>query len=361
MRLRSVVLAAGCCVVCLFVGNSISAPSSAAQTQARSLDCGITSPIVVAGRSVFPQLAKLGASFLVYAVRWADVAKTKPANGRDPEDTAYDWAALDTAFAQAGASGIEIVPEIYATPAWANGNRAPEYGPTKPSDYADFIVAMGTRYPQIRRWIIWGEPSRPQQWQPQGRAGARRYAQLLDTAYAAIKRLRKADIVIGGNTQPNGPDTVNGTSPKSWLKWLVLPNGHRPRFDQWGHNPFTERPIDLRLNPASRFTYDFDDLDTLARELDTYYPGRHIRLFLSESGIPTEHGNVDWFFHTTRVEQAHRLSQMYDTARTFTRIAAISNFLLRDESGSHGWTTGLVTHTGVKKPAWGAYQSRCRR
>ena len=141
----------------------------------------------------------------------------------------------------------------------------------------------------------------------------------------------------------------------------MLPGGRRPRFDQWGHNPFTERAIDLKLRPASRYTYDFDDLDTLAAELDAFYPGKHMKLFLSESGIPTEHGNVDWFFHTTRPEQARRLAQMYDVVRRFKRIAAISNFLLRDEPGARGWTTGLITAAGVKKPAWNVYRSLCGR
>ena len=171
MRRLSIGLAAAC-IVSLVVAMSMKTPNAASQPRASSFDCGITSPLVVGGSSVFPQLAKLRASFLVLAVRWADVAKTQPTNGRDPEDAAYDWTSLDTAFARADAAGIEIVPEIYATPGWANGGRSSVYGPTAPSDYADFLVAMATRYPQIRRWVIWGEPSRPQQWQPQGRAGA---------------------------------------------------------------------------------------------------------------------------------------------------------------------------------------------
>jgi hypothetical protein len=356
---RSLAFAVICGAASLaLVTTAAARPHRAARSHTVFFDCGITSPPIVAGRSVFPQLEALGASFLVLPVRWLDIASSRPADAADPADAAYDWTTLDTIFARADAAGIEIVPEIYATPAWANGGRSSAVGPTHPADYADFLVAMATRYPQIRRWMIWGEPSRPQQWQPQGRAGARRYAQLLDTAYAAIKRVRRSDIVIGGNTQPNGPDTVNGTSPKSWLKWLVLPNGKRPRFDEWGHNPFTERPIDLRLKPASRYTYDFDDLDTLAAELDAFYPGKHLRLFLSESGTPTDHGNPDWFFHTTRADQARRMAQMFEAARTFTRIAAISNFLLRDQP--NGWTTGLLTASGVKKPAWNVYRAQCR-
>jgi hypothetical protein len=361
VRRRSVVVAA-CCGFALTILASTAVSTraeSATSQQPRGFDCGITSPPVVAGRSVFPQLRTLHASFLVLPIEWATVAPAKPLNARDPEDPAYVWTTLDPTFVQASASGIEIVPEILATPAWANGGRAPQFGPTKPTDYADFVIAVATRYPQIRRWMIWGEPSRPQQWLPQGRAGARQYALLLDVAYRAIKRIDPNDIVIGGNTLRGGPDTKAGTSPKTWLKWLVMPNGHRPRFDEWGHNPFTQRRIDLRLRPVSRLTYDFDDLDSLAADLDRFYPRKQIRLFLSESGTPTEHGNAEWFYYTSRADQARRMTQMFQAAQAFPRIAAISNFLLRDEPGVSGWTTGLLTATGARKPSWNVYRKVC--
>jgi hypothetical protein len=50
---------------------------------------------------------------------------------------------------------------------------------------------------------------------------------------------------------------------------------------------------------------------------------------------------------------------MFDAARRFKRIAAISNYLLRDEPGPNGWTTGLITASGVKKDAWSAYRAEC--
>ena len=193
---------------------------------------------------------------------------------------------------------------------------------------------MSRRYPQVRRWMIWGEPNRIQQWQPQGKAGARRYALLLDTAYQALKAVDRKDVVIGGNTSPGGLDNAGGTSPRTWLRRLMLPSGRRPRLDMWGHNPFTSRPIDLRLRPVSRFSYDFNDVDTLTADLDRHYP-RRLRVFLSESGTPTEHANPDWFFFTTREAQAARMRQMFNVAAKFPRIAALSNFLLYDGAGSH--------------------------
>ena len=131
----------------------------------------------------------------------------------------------------------------------------------------------------------------------------------------------------------------------------MLPSGRRPRLDMWGHNPFTSRPIDLRLRPAHRFSWDFNDVDTLAADLDRHYP-RPLKLFLSESGTPTEHGNPDWFFFTTRQAQAAMMRQMFNVAAKYPRIAVLSNFLLYDGAGARGWTTGLRTASGLRKPAW---------
>jgi hypothetical protein len=321
------------------------------------IDCGITSVPFPNGKSIFPQLKTLHAKFLVQAVQWSTIAPTQPVAAADPADPAYDWRSLDTAFAQAGRSGIEIVPLVYWTPGWANGGQPGNNGPTNVLDYANFLTAMSLRYPQIKRWMIWGEPSRLIQWSPQGPEGAQKYAILLDAAYAAIKKVDPTDLVIGGNTQPSGGGGV-AASPADWLSWLVLPDGTRPRMDLWGHNPFTGRAIDLKLNPQP-YTYDFDDLDSLAADLDRYYPGQGIRLFLSESGSPTDHANSDWFYVVSRAEQAQRMAQMLQIVRTYRRIAAISNYLLYDEPSSTGWTTGLIAADGTRKPAWSVFRSYC--
>src|SRR4051812_24050023 len=118
---RTLGLVAACCAFSLLAATAARPDAHApTRTHARTIDCGITSPIVVGGHSVFPQLRRLHAGFLVLAIEWAQVAPTRPTDPTDPEDLAYEWAALDTAFGKADAAGIEIVPEVYATPGWAN-------------------------------------------------------------------------------------------------------------------------------------------------------------------------------------------------------------------------------------------------
>jgi len=347
--------------LCLLAVAGTGAPAGA-KTPAARLECGIAAPPMNnKGKPIFAELRLLNATFFLADVDWRTIARRRPAKPKNPADRAYDWSSLKQIFAGARTVGIEVVPMITGTPAWANGDQPRQFGPTRPRDYADFLTAMSTRYPQVKRWLIWGEPSRAAEWVPQGKKGAQAYAVLLDLAYGAIKKINPKDLVIGGNTQVSGSDDARTTSPGAWLRRLVLPNGRRPRLDLWGHNPFTERPIDLSLRPVSRYSYDFDDLDSLAADLDRYYPRRRIRLFLGETGNLTEHVNSDWFFMTTRADQAARIRQMYRIATRYKRIAAIANNLLYDQPGEKGWTTGLRTADGVRKPSWYVYRTLCAR
>ena len=77
----------------------------------------------------------------------------------------------------------------------------PSLGPSSPSYFGDFLEAASRRYPRIRLWMLWGEPTKVMNFQPltsdggcplRGRAalaGPRRYAQLLDAGYASLKRV----------------------------------------------------------------------------------------------------------------------------------------------------------------------------
>ncbi len=160
------------------------------------------------------------------------------------------------------------------TPAWANGGRTPDWAPTAPRDYARFLTAAARRYPAVRHWMIWGEPTKSTNFQPlrsdsgrrlrgRGLRGPHIYARMLDRAYGALKAVSRANLVIGGNTF-----TVGTVSPRRWIQALRLPSGRRPRMDLYGHNPFTARRPVLSQPPLGRGYADFGDLDTLAGWLD---------------------------------------------------------------------------------------------
>ena len=303
------------------------------------------------------------------------IAKSRPAEPRNPADPAYQWPAeLDQAVEEARRSGIKVTLMLIGTPPWANGGRGTQWVPTNPSDFADFAEAAARRYPTVKLWMVWGEPSRYANFQPmvpetrgrtkltpaQARA-PRYYARMLDLTYAALKRVRPSNLVIGGNTY-----TVGEISPYNWIRYAKLPGGRSPRMDMWGHNPFTARKPDLRKPPRPAgpdVNYsDFSDLDTFAFVLDRHQRdprGRRLRLFLSEFFLPTDHRNWEFPFYVTRATQAQWLTLAYRIARRWSRIYTLAWIGLYDDARrSDGLEVnrGLIDLSGRRKPSYNAYK-----
>jgi hypothetical protein len=316
------------------------------------------------GTWVFPQLRTLRVQVWTSGLSWAQVAPRRPVHPRSPDDPAYQWpASLDLALNKARADGIEPVLYVNGFPAWSNGGRGPTWVADKPADYGDFMAAAVVRYPQVRRWIAFSEPSHYVNFQPQGGQGRRAprlYAQLLDAAYRAMHAARRDVVVIGGNVHPAGSNDDETTAPDTFLRYMVLPNGRRPQLDMFGVNPYTERQLDMAL-PHRAGRVDFNDLDWLARQLDRYWPGRRLQIFVEEFGWNTEHEASGWLYVVSRQKQAAWLSKAYRIAARFPRINTMCWFQLYDAAPQRAgdrwqnWTSGLRTWGGARKPSWRAF------
>ena len=225
------------------------------------------------------------------------------------------------------------------------------------------MAAAVSRYPQVRRWIVFAEPSHYYNFKPQGRKGRRAprvYARLLDAAYGAMHSVRPDVVVIGGNVHPGGRNDNTSTAPDTFLRYMVLPNGRRPRLDMFGIHPYTERQLDMSL-PHRALRVDFNDLDWLTRQLDRYYPRRRLQLFISEFGWNSEHEALGWLYVVSRKKQAARLTRAFQIARRFPRINTMCWYLLYDSppyragGAWYNWTSGLRTSSGARKPSWWAF------
>ena len=212
----------------------------------------IWGPITRDGKSQFPIYKDLGAGIYQHQLLWGQVAPTKPTHPTDPSDPAYQWPSdIDTAVSEGRKYGIRVMLQVITAPPWSNGGKPYNWAPRRPQDYANFMTAAAKRYPGVRLWMVWGEPNRANNWLPtyyesRGRLGAplrdkqktspHAYARVLDAAYGALKRVRRSNLVIGGNTFTTGDITT-----LNWIKNLRLPNGRAPRMDLWGHNPISGR------------------------------------------------------------------------------------------------------------------------
>jgi len=249
---------------------------------------------------------------------------------------------------------MDVSMTLTRAPEWASGHVDGAWAPRNPADYADFATAAARHYRGVRYWLIWGEPTRLGNFKPLPANAPRIYARMLDAAYVALKRVNRSNIVVGGDTF-----TVGVISPTRWLQLLKLPNGKRPRMDMWGHNPFTRRRPDLSGDPLIGGYVDFGTLDEFARELDHYYPRKHLRYFLSEFTVPTGHQN--WLFNFFESEQtaANWLTAALRVARHWNRIAVLGWYQLYDEAPRpDGRETlyGLIARDGRHKPALRAFE-----
>lgn len=309
----------------------------------------------------FPQLRTLGVRTWSSGINWASIAPTRPADPSDPSDPAYQWpAGFDRTLDRAVANGIEPVLLVNGFPGWSNGGQDTLHV-SDPGSYATFMAAAVKRYPQVRRWQVFGEPSNPVNYLPQGRAGVRAYARLLDASYVAMHAARRNVVVIGANLHPSGNDGPFGTSVPTWIRLMRLPNGRPPRMDLFGINPYSERAPRL-ADPKRPGVVDLNDLDYLTKVLDRTYRGRRLKLFIGEFGWNTEHAAAGSLYVKRRADVARDLPKAFAVARQSGRVDTMCWYQLYDDapafSGSQRaeWTSGLRLTGGRAKPALKAFK-----
>lgn len=324
----------------------------------------IWGPAQIDGRSQFPVYHDLGVGIYQKALDWSAIAPTRPERPTDPADPAYRWPdELDFIVREARRYGIRVSLQLMFSPAWANGGRSQEWAP-RPDAFADFATAAARRYRSVRFWMVWGEPSRQPNFRPlppNRSKGPRIYSRILDAAYGALKRVRRRNVVIGGNTF-----TAGDVRPLQFIRGMRLPNGRPPRLDMYGHNPFTWRRPDLRRRYVGYGFADISDLDTLAVWIDRYLGSRRkrpIKIFISEFTVPTDRPNGMFNFWVTRRTQAEWLTAALRIAKRWSRIYTLGWFSLYDESpngpeGRPGDETnwGLLDWRGQPKPSYAAYK-----
>ena len=327
----------------------------------------IWGPGIVNGVSRFPIYRDLGVGIYETQLSWHVVAPTRPGRASDPSDPAYRWPAdLSDSIVEAKRYGMRVLVLLEGAPPWANGGRASNFAPRRPSDFADFARAAARRYPSVHLWMVWGEPSRVQRFAPLHRSrpnaktltrrqaeAPRLYARILDAAYGALKGVSRRNLVIGGDTYTTG-DIKTG----QWINYMRLPGGKRPRLDIYGHNPFSFRRPDLANPPGAEASIDFSDLGRLSAMVDRglgRFRGQHIPLFLSEFTIPTA-VDSEFNIHVDLGVQADWIRAAWGIVHRWPRIYGLGWIHLFDDppGGSQG---GLLDVLGRPKPGYYAFKA----
>ena len=336
--------------------------SALAPSQAAAFSKAIWGPAYRNGVNQFPLYHKLGVKIYEDDLVWSQVAPTRPRHATDPRDPAYRWPrSLSVEMNQAARFHMRVMLQIIFTPSWANGGRSQIWAPDRFTDFAAFAMAAARRYPSVHLWMIWGEPDNARNFQPLTPTRSRfpgqplspaqlaaphRYAQLLDSAYGALKAVNRANQVIGGSSWSFGDVATD-----DWVNNLVLPNGHRPRMDMYAHNPFTERDPNFSNPQSGDGGYDFSDLQRLSH-LITQDFGHRLPLFLSEWSIPTQR-DPEFSFWVDPNVAAQWITDALRLSRQWVGIYALGWIHVYDSPpDSYG---GLLQADGRPKPSFYAF------
>jgi hypothetical protein len=286
------------------------------------------------------------------------------------------------------------------------------------SQFYKFVYAVGKRYsgkykkelpkdhgvlPRVGFWSIWNEPNQGGWLTPQSYRSPRLgkvipyspflYRRLYLQGRAALAATgHNNDFIAIGETSPTGrgaPSSRNPLAPKLFIRELLCvdPQGvpytgaqasarncgdfntFGPiRASGWAHHPYTRAvaPTAAPTNPNDITIANLGDLTTLLDQLavTTGHINSGLSVVASEFGY--ESNPPDPFAGISLDKQAAWINIGDFLAYSDPRVVAMTQFLLRDappnklhHKGTKAyWDTyqsGLETHVGRRKPAFGAY------
>jgi hypothetical protein len=329
--------------------------------------------------------------------KWA-VANSRPLDGTDPGDPAYNWTLYDRLVRYAASYHITVMFTILFTPGWANGGQARTVAPTNPQDLQDFAYAAAARYsgfwippewqqqptlapadsplPLVNLWTAWNEPNDPIWLKPQYQRvngkwvieSAIQYAKICNAVSAGVHAVLispeqgapSGEQVACGVTNPRGNDAPNSkrasVDPLTFL--TAAYKAGMGSFDVYAHNPYAssgkESPSYVPKG-ATRRRVQLGNLNTLINLVTKYY-GRWMPFWITEYGYQTNPPDRT-VFGTSWKNQALYLKQAYTILRNNPRVNIFIWYLLKDEPKIGGWQSGLETITGKKKPSWAVFKN----
>ncbi len=152
--------------------------------------------------------------------------------------TSWNWSGFDRVVLAADARGLQVLPILAYTPAWARDSGCTRFScpPRDPAQFAAFAAAAVDRYSPygVHTWEVWNEPNLNQFWPS---PDAARYATLLSTTSAAIKKGDpRATVLFGGLAAlENSPPSIG---PRQFLD-AVCRAGACTSADALSYHPYT--------------------------------------------------------------------------------------------------------------------------
>ena len=267
-----------------------------------------------------------GARMVRLEASWIGIARTRPADERNPADPAYNFSALDRSVIAAVKDGLEPILLANAAPAWAqepgieNAPFQTRTGAWKPdaAAFGDFGRALATRYsgsytpasssgplPRVRTFQAWNEPNinsyLSPQWERDGskwRAFApSRYRSMLNAFAKGVKGVRGDNLVVTAGTSPFGEEVGSWRRrPLAFWREVLCATSrcaNPANFDVISSHPYSssrEGPLVDSYDPDDLPVLGMKRLKSLLRRAEALRrvdgPKRH-RIWVTELGYET--------------------------------------------------------------------------
>ncbi len=352
-------------------GPKVAADTSGAQAQPMRL--GISYGNTLVGMSperlawALDDAVDLGVRWIRADLSWTDVQPTGPAT--------YRWDPFDRVVTAARARGLQVLPILSYTPAWARDAGCERFScpPRSAKEFATFARAAVSRYAPrgVRAWEVWNEPNFTTFW-PNPDAG--RYAALLDATSRKIHRADTSATVLLGGLAAIDPAWAPGSiEPVDFLDH-VCDLGACSRVGGVSYHPYTY-PY-----PAS---YEAPWFDTAWEKISSTTPSLRsvldahgmstVKVWATEDGAPTggqgTAADGTWASlgpttdHVTEDWQATLAADAVDTAVRSDDVVALFWYTNQDNPRAAGKEAyfGLRRSDGAKKPAWASFQAAVAR
>jgi hypothetical protein len=294
-------------------------------------------------------------------------------------DDQYDWSKLDPLVANAAENGIELLPFVYGTPAWAVGDchdydaltcqRIPPLESEEAkSAWQDLLRDLVARYgpegsfwsddaddydpPEvpITQWQIWNEPSSLTYFRPE--PSAERYAELLQLSHEAITEVDpEAEIVLGGLFGEPRRAAEDGGVAWEYLANLYEVDGIEEQFDTVAMHPYAEtlEEIEFQFDKMLRVIDEAGDTDA--------------RIWVTELGWGSAQPTASAPLVKGPEGQRDLLSESFDLLRVNRdpwRLEGVIWYQWKDlpekfKGCEFCASAGLFDLAGEPKPAWDAF------
>ena len=272
----------------------------------------------------------------------------------------YDFSSVDDVVGRAAEHGIQVLPFVYGSPAWAARDSAipPLGSKSVRSAWTSFLTRLVQRYgpggdfwlgrarqQPIRRWQVWNEPNFLLFWRP--RPSPVDYARLLRISARAIRGSDHRATIVAAGVAP----VEAGIPPWTFLRRMYAVRGVRRDFDVAALHPYA---------PHVRWV---DQQIRLVREVMSRAGDSRKPLQLTEIGVASA-GHYPNPYDKGRGGQASYLRRVFRLAienRSRWHLAGIDWFTWQDATAADPHCVfceygGLFDVSGAPKPAWPAFK-----